>query len=259
MLYVIDEKSDYHDKLKDADIGFLYDPNRVYFVLFGLRDQDGSIDLAIPLRANIPEVTRKEGLCLECEDTNHTKAGRVSGFDLAQAIPYSKELFDIAKKSGKRLRECDKTAKQNLPSFKQKAQKMLNDRDNGIMPTYSVNLGIAKVIKKECVANKQKQSQPKTQIQSPKQQLQQPQTTLKDPPKVNTNNNSPPPTDKTSNFKDFSKANTHDEKLEQAQKLLKNNPNMAKLIQNIPKDKVQGDAQKVDKRGNKNDDINKRY
>jgi len=37
MLYIIDDKSDYHDKLKDADIGFLFKPSRAYFVVYGLK------------------------------------------------------------------------------------------------------------------------------------------------------------------------------------------------------------------------------
>ena len=267
MLYFI--KKEYHDKLQESDEEFLFDMKRAYFVVRDLVDKGEPIDLAIPVHANISEITQQEGWFLASNDTDHTKIGKVAGFNLAKAIPYLwSEFSEAAPSLSNELKLKDDLAKQNLPSLKQKAQKMLNDKNNGIMPTYGTDIDKDKEILKECVACSQKQqTHPKPKQAQSNSQQPQPQTqaqkqldptivTKKEPAKVNTNSNSPPPTDKTSNFKDFSKANTHDEKLEQAKKLLKNNSNFAKLIQNIPKDKVQGDAQKVDKRGNKTDPTN---
>ena len=289
MLQFIKNKSSYHDDLKNANIDFLYDPNRAYFIVFDVMHEGNLIDVAIPLQSNISEITQKEGFCLLCNDTDHTRAGKVAGFNIAKAIPYSKSLFWVPDKQGATLTQNENVAKMNIDFVRGVTQQVLNNHANGKPPKHGIrDFNKTIEIRNKCdiswKAIHQSNTQPQkpktntvrqlnrlnkilptnksnTQQPQPKTQTQkQPDPTLitkKDPPKVNTNNNSPPPTDKTSNFKEFSKADTHDEKLEQA-KILLNNPKFSNFIKNIPKDKVQGDAQKVDKRGNSNDDINKR-
>jgi len=250
MLFIINKKSGYHDKLKESDSEFKHNPNRPYFVLKNFILEENLIDLAVPLCSNISEATQEEGLCIRCPDTDHMKVAnaKVAGFDLSKAIPYDDRLFDrIVRYSGS-LVDNEKIAKQNLPSLRGKLQKMLNDIENGKKPTYGTNIYKDIEIKNECVALLNSPTQ-KPQIQSNKQNT----NTRVDKPSENHNDNN-----NTKNYlRDLNKATSKDDKVEIAKKFAAANPKFLDNIINNMASKSHSHKEAQNNKDNTNNNNNK--
>jgi len=164
MLYIIDDKSDYHEKLKESDEEFLFNPGRVYFRLNNLGLDGTRYDWVVPLRSNIPKITQKEGLYLQCPDTKKTKSGNIAGFDLSKIIPFSDILFKPINGVSSSLRCSDEIAKKHIKSLKHNARGMFHNIEIGIMPTLGTNPYNALKVLAECETTVQlfKQRQVKT-------------------------------------------------------------------------------------------------
>jgi len=258
MLFFINKKSKYHDKLQESDSEFEFKENRPYLVVYGIKLNGKKGNWAIPARSNIPRITQKEGLYLQCPDTNETKPekGNVAGFDFTKAIPFSEDLFDeLENKPSKQLVEIINIAQQNFPFIKQTMQKMFNDIERGKKPAYAINTDNAIKVRDECEAYMQGQIQkPKTNTVRqlnrlnkilPTNKSNKPQThqsTYTRPlDKTTQNLKEDKPIDidkkdKTADFKEFAKADTRAEQIDHAQNLL-NNTKFLKYVRSIQNDK----------------------